>query len=185
MHPKIEELFGIDVRSLALFRIVIALILMIDLILRSTDLTAHYTDFGVLPRSYFFEMFPSLRFQINLHALGGSVFFESLLFVVAFVFAFLLLIGYRSQLSAFLSWILLISLQDRNILVLSGADILLRIILFWSLFLPLGAAFSVDAKGKDTPQGIPKGIPKDIPQDTPNRAFSAGTIAYLLHICCG
>lgn len=168
---KIQELLGIDVRSLALFRIVIGLILMIDLILRAQDLTAHYTDFGVLPRSDFYLWFSSLRFQLNLHALGGSLWFESLLFVIAFVFAFLLMIGYWSQLSAFISWLLLISLHDRNILVLSGADILLRVILFWSLFLPLGAFFSVDALTNPH-------------KHMPKRVFSAATIAYLLQICC-
>ena len=44
-----QQLFGIDLRSLAIFRIGIAAIVVIDLICRAADLEAHYTDVGVLP----------------------------------------------------------------------------------------------------------------------------------------
>ncbi|MGA1192190.1 MAG: HTTM domain-containing protein, partial [Bdellovibrionota bacterium] len=40
----------LDTRSLALFRIALGLLLLIDLINRAKFLRAHYTDFGVLPR---------------------------------------------------------------------------------------------------------------------------------------
>ena len=52
-----EQLFGLDLRSLALFRIGLALLIIIDLIKRSKDLTAHYTDFGILPRAALLEHF--------------------------------------------------------------------------------------------------------------------------------
>jgi hypothetical protein len=42
------------------------------------------------------------------------------------------------------SWILLVSLQNRNPLLLQGGDILFRMILFWAMFLPLGARCSLD-----------------------------------------
>jgi hypothetical protein len=41
--------------------------------------------------------------------------------------------------------VLLWSLQVRNPLVLSGGDVLLRMLFFWSLFLPTGAIWSIDA----------------------------------------
>jgi hypothetical protein len=44
-------LFSADVRSLALLRVALAVVVAGDLVSRSTDLTAFYSDDGVLPRS--------------------------------------------------------------------------------------------------------------------------------------
>ena len=49
------------------------------------------------------------------------------------------------------SWVLLTSLQVRNPLICYEADTLLALLLFWGAFLPLGACWSVDARGKDPP----------------------------------
>ena len=46
-----QEAFGMDLRTLALFRVLLAGFLILDLCLRGRDLTAHYTDFGIMPRS--------------------------------------------------------------------------------------------------------------------------------------
>ena len=40
---------------------------------------------------------------------------------------------------------LLTSLQSRNPIVLNGGDAILRLLLFWSMLLPLGARWSLDA----------------------------------------
>jgi hypothetical protein len=47
---RLAELFGVDLRSLALVRIGVGTLLLADLALRSRDFRAHYTDFGILPR---------------------------------------------------------------------------------------------------------------------------------------
>lgn len=51
--PRWKELFGLDVRSLALFRFVLGLIVLGDLIDRGVYLTEHYTDDGMLINSNF------------------------------------------------------------------------------------------------------------------------------------
>jgi hypothetical protein len=43
------------------------------------------------------------------------------------------------------SWLMLISVDHRVPPVVSGADILLRMLLFWGMFLPLGETWSIDA----------------------------------------
>ena len=45
-----------------------------------------------------------------------------------------------------LSLLLNVSLQQRNMLILHQGDALLTILLLWSLFLPLGARFALDAR---------------------------------------
>src|SRR5215210_4692651 len=60
-----------------------------------------------------------------------------------------MLVGYRTRPMTILVWVLVLSIQNRNPLVLSGGDSLLRLLLFWAMFLPLGAYWSVDRALKD------------------------------------
>jgi hypothetical protein len=64
---------------------------------------------------------------------------------VAGVFALALVVGYQTRLVTLCSLVLLVSLHVRNPMVLNAGDSLLRRVLFWSLFLPLGRRWSVDA----------------------------------------
>ena len=52
VRAKIFEIFGADLRSLAVFRVVLALLVLADLANRATDLYKHYTDAGVLPQRW-------------------------------------------------------------------------------------------------------------------------------------
>src|SRR6188508_3787652 len=45
-----EDHYGLDLRSLAVFRMGVGYLLLSDLVRRAFDLRAHYTDVGVLPR---------------------------------------------------------------------------------------------------------------------------------------
>lgn len=141
---------GIDRRALAALRISLGLLLLLDLLLRSRSLVAFYTDAGVLPRSLLAARYPTFA-ELSLHALSGEVWFLVLLFVVAGVLALSLTVGYRTRTVLLLSWLLLVSLHLRNPYVLNAGDSLLRRLLFWGLFLPLGRRWSVDALRRESP----------------------------------
>ena len=140
---KIREWFSIDVRSLALFRIAAGLFMLADLAWRATTLTAFYTDAGVAPRAILVPPLTHLS-HWSFHSLGGSVAFEAALFVLNGLVLGAFVIGYRTRLATFLSWAFLLSLNNRNPLVLQAGDTLLCLGLLWAVFLPLGEAFSVD-----------------------------------------
>ncbi len=140
---SIKTLFGIDLRTLAIFRVCLGLLIIADLILRARDLTAHYTDTGIMPRSVLLG--PLNSWQPSLHLFSGSSTAMAVLFLLAGLIASALVLGYRTRLATILSWLLLISLQARNPMLIQGGDDLLRMLLFWSMFLPLGARFSIDA----------------------------------------
>jgi hypothetical protein len=159
------EWFGLDLRSLAVYRIGLGLLLLADLIGRAGDLTAHYTDQGVLPRSAI-----TGGHYISLHLLDGTADFQGALFVLAGLCALALLVGWWTRLATGASWFLLMSLHARNPVILQGGDALLRLLLFWGLFLPLGARWSLDAWRKG---GEPAG----------GREVSAGSAALILQIC--
>lgn len=139
----VREIFAIDLRTLALFRIGLAVMIIADLILRARDLRAHYTDFGIMPRAVIDGYMHPASF--SLHLMSGATWFQLLLFVLAGLLAASLLIGYRTRLVTVLSWVMLVSLQMRNPMILSGEDNLLILLLFWAMFLPTGARYSVDA----------------------------------------
>ena len=141
VSPK--TVFSIDLRSLALMRIMLASLILIDLVLRSRAMSLFYTDAGLLPRTKWLEV--NHKWYLSLHAASGDLWWQIVLFLLAAVFAVGLLIGYRTRLMSFLSWLMLASLMNRNEMVLQGGDILLVVMSFWALFLPLGAKWSVDA----------------------------------------
>ena len=166
---SIPELFGVDLRSLALFRVALGSLLLTDLVKRAFDLRAHYTDLGVLPRSELIETV-SNHWNISIHNANGALEFQAALFIVHGLLALLLIFGYRTRLVTIGCWLLLISLHARNPLVLSGGDTLFRMLLFWGMFLPLGARFSVDRALDPTAD------------DSTHRYFSAATVGILLQV---
>ncbi|MGE0756334.1 MAG: HTTM domain-containing protein [Pirellulaceae bacterium] len=144
------HVFAIDPRSLAAFRIGVAAILLLDLGWRAWDVTAFATDAGVLPRVLLIEMrgagHPAgLEHAWSLHLLNGQAWAALAMHGVAAWFACWLLVGYRTRLATLASWILLVSVVNRNPLITDAGDSVLRSMLFWALFLPLGRRWSVDA----------------------------------------
>jgi hypothetical protein len=146
----LAPLFGIDTRSLAAGRITLAGLVLLDLIARSRSLLAFYDDKGILPRSFLVSdyMHP---WSVSLHMVSGSWTIQAILFIVAAIFASMMLVGYRTRLATIFSWILLLSLHNRNPLILQSGDTLLRMGLFWGMFLPWGVRYSIDAAAKPTP----------------------------------
>lgn len=126
---KLAKIFEVDLRSLAAMRVGIALVVLADLIVRSTDLTTFYTDKGVLPKTTLVQLGLAAH-NLSLHLLNDSWQFQAFLFSLAFIFALMLLTGYKTRLASIVTWFMVISLQNRNPLILSGADQVLRLVLF-------------------------------------------------------
>ena len=89
------EIFGGDLRTLAAFRVLLGGFLLLDLCLRSRDLVAHYTDFGIFTRVVAVEGLAEGAF--SLHLMNGSAVFQAALFVLAKLFAILMIIGWRTS----------------------------------------------------------------------------------------
>lgn len=136
--------FSLDLRSLAVLRWAYGFILLCDILVRWTDLRAHYSDLGVLPRSQLLSLAWN-EFWFSLHMASGHTKWLNLLFLLQAVCAVAVLVGWRTRFNTFLSWVFLISLHSRNPLVINGGDIYLRVVLFWMLFLPWGHRWSFDA----------------------------------------
>ena len=133
----------LDLRSLALMRIGLALVLIYDLIDRSAHFSAHYLDSGAFPYSAvsdYYAGFPTW----SLHTLSTSSAYVGILIGIHLLLAVMLLVGCKTRLATVGVWILQASLMARLPLMTNGADVLMIAALFWSMFLPLGARYSVD-----------------------------------------
>ncbi|WP_009963552.1 HTTM domain-containing protein [Verrucomicrobium spinosum] len=139
------EAFALDLRSLALFRISLGLLILVDVGIAITNVEAFYSDEGVLPRQVLQERLWESSAQWSLHALQGGVGFEKLLLTAQLLAGVGLVAGWRTRWMNFLCWVLACSLETRNPLVSNGADAVMRLLLFWSLFLPLGGWWSCEA----------------------------------------
>ncbi|HUB05757.1 MAG TPA: HTTM domain-containing protein [Myxococcales bacterium] len=140
----LDRQLELDARSLALGRIGLALALLYDLALRASDLTAHYTDAGVLPRADF-SIF-DWSFAWSLHGLSGTWGFEACLFALSALAGLALLVGWHSWAATLACALLANSVQARNPFLHDGQDDLLRVVLVFCLFVPLGRAWSLDAR---------------------------------------
>ncbi|NEN91835.1 MAG: HTTM domain-containing protein [Okeania sp. SIO3H1] len=166
---KLDEIIGLDLRSLAIFRIGLALMTLTDIIIRAQALNAHYTDSGILPRSALIDMLNPWYWSINL--ISGHPFIQGLIFAVAIFFALAMLFGYRTRLATIATWALIISLNNRNPALIFAADHVLRAMLFWSMFLPLGACYSIDSALNSSSNSLPK------------KVCSGATLAFLIQVC--
>lgn len=140
---------GVDPRALATLRILIGTLILLDLAYRVPNLAVFHSDAGVLPRS----VFTGFWGDHTPHSLFGAVWVQGVLFVAQAIIALALVVGYRTRTATVLSAVLLVSLQLRNPYILNAGDLLLRALLFWSMFLHLGERWSLDALRRGTPRG--------------------------------
>jgi predicted DCC family thiol-disulfide oxidoreductase YuxK len=169
LRETLFKLFAVDLRSLALTRIAVGSLLMIDLISRSRELRAFYSDDGLVPRNAIYESLPR-AWYVSLHFLSGRAEIEALMFLLAGVFALMLILGYKTRLASFWSWLLLASLHARNPYVVHGGDSLMRMLSFWGIFVPWGARYSIESALNIARHNLPKAV------------FSIGTVALILQM---
>eukprot|EP01113_Clastostelium_recurvatum_P049149 TRINITY_DN905_c0_g2_i2.p1 TRINITY_DN905_c0_g2~~TRINITY_DN905_c0_g2_i2.p1 ORF type:complete len:777 (+),score=147.85 TRINITY_DN905_c0_g2_i2:145-2331(+) len=141
-------MFGLDYRSMALFRICIGILLLLDLCVRSTYLHDHYANNGVWPNHEAVESY----YAYSVHFINGHEYFQAAMFLLNGLFILFMIIGWHTRIFTCMSWFMLTSLHNRNMLVLNGGDDFLRVMMFWAMFLPLGARYSVDATNLQTNQ---------------------------------
>ncbi|CAG7855796.1 hypothetical protein MCAMS1_00053 [biofilm metagenome] len=133
--------------------------------------------FGLLSALYLIQLLPFVESQFNGSGWLGSVrqIVEqnggswSLLFMqfgvynlkfayalvgIGIVSSFLLMVGWHSRLSAFIAWLIWVTLWNRNPLILDGDDAILKLMCFYLMLSPCGNVWSVDAKNSNLPEQV-------------------------------
>ncbi|MFO0760403.1 MAG: DCC1-like thiol-disulfide oxidoreductase family protein [Byssovorax sp.] len=140
-----DHFLRIDARSLGLFRIAMALVLLGDLFGRARYLKDFYSNEGVLPNhNHLFNLRNTGQVWSVLHAFSspGENAFAFILIALAYLF---FLAGYRTRVFHALSLVALVSLTARDILLENAGNYAAIALLFFTLFLPCGSRFSLDS----------------------------------------
>jgi hypothetical protein len=145
MRAYLRRAFGCDLRSLATLRIALGLLLLADLAWRLPHFDAWFTEAGAFPIAVARAEKPGIW---SLYFLSGSNAWASTLLAISAAAAVALLIGWQTRVVTAVSWILISSLQARNELPINAGDVILRLLLFWGMFVPLGGCWSLDARGR-------------------------------------
>jgi predicted DCC family thiol-disulfide oxidoreductase YuxK len=135
----------IDARSLGLFRLAFALVLLADLFRRWRHLKEFYSNEGVLPNhNHLFNLRESGQVWSVLHAFSSpdENYFAFVLILLVYV---TFLVGYQTRVFHALSLACLVSLTARNILLENAGNYAAIGLLAFTLFLPLGSRFSLDS----------------------------------------
>ena len=141
---SLKNLFSLDLRSLALVRVCLGLLCFIDIANRIPQINTFYSDHGILPRFVLIDQF-ELAWRMSLLDLNGSSLFAFGLAIIGLVSSLLFMLGWRTKLNNFISWIVIMSFQARFPEVNHGGDNLLRMLLLWIFFLPSNTYYSVDS----------------------------------------
>lgn len=124
-----------DSWPLAVFRIALGLTMLLKLLFLFDEIELWFSDYGMLdlassqkilvvPRLNLFEYF----------SLFQSITVAKTIWLLAFLFSITFCLGIYARLSAFFAYVLLTSLDHRNVLILQDGDSLLRVTLFWMIF---------------------------------------------------
>jgi hypothetical protein len=143
LHPNYW--FGdLKTRWLAIFRILFCGLLLKDAIYHLFLAKLFYSDEGIITRAVLLDgLARPFRFSLM-----DSIAYTPLavLFFMLWIFVLIcLILGYRVRLMAVLNFIIMLSVHERNVYVLTGADTAMRVMSFWMMFVPLGQHYSLDA----------------------------------------
>ena len=149
--------FALDPRSLGLARIYLGCLLLADLLRRIPHLSTWYTNDGPLPNHVLLWR-PIADYQFSLFFLASNRAEAALLFALCGVVFALLALGFHTRLMHVLSLVAICSLHNRVALFEDGSEVTTRLLTFWTIFLPMGERFSIDALRR-TPERPPSVLP--------------------------
>ncbi|MCS6902133.1 MAG: HTTM domain-containing protein [Myxococcales bacterium] len=139
-----ERYFSMDRRLLGLFRIYFGFLLLIDVLRRIPEATFFYSNEGVLS-NHFSLYAPMVKPYFSLFtAFSTPTEVKVAFFLTAFAHCFYI-VGYRTKVAQVVSFVLYTSLNARNHFVENGGCVMVALVACWSMFLPLGDRFSIDA----------------------------------------
>jgi predicted DCC family thiol-disulfide oxidoreductase YuxK len=136
----------LDLRPLGFMRIAFGAVLFWSTIDLAPVLIDFFSDDGVAPRWALFGgsgMVRAARFSV--YDIAGPQWLLVLLFVLTLLAILAFMVGWHSRIASVATFLLVCGLHERNTFTLDGSDNMIRVLLFWLMFMPTGARYSVDA----------------------------------------
>ncbi len=142
-----------DLRGAALFRITFGLATLSSVVDIAPVLPAGFSDEGFWPRS---AALAGVVTRLSLMDVSGPPWIAYGYWLLEVVACVCFIVGWHSRLSTLALFLLASGMEERNLGIFDSSDDVIRVLLFWSLFLPVGNSYSVDAflartKGRPLP----------------------------------
>jgi uncharacterized membrane protein YphA (DoxX/SURF4 family) len=157
--------FTLDLRSLAAFRTAIGLLVTIDALLRSRDVSLMFAPDGMFPLALLRDSLDD-PFAWSLAMLVDTEWWGPAMLCLEAAAGLLLTVGCLTRWATIASWLAVVSILRRTAPATNAGDAWLACLLFWGMFLPLGSVWSWDAR-RDSRRG---------------QVFSSATVALVLQI---
>jgi hypothetical protein len=155
MRPLRDFWLGqIDMAPVSAFRILLGLQLFNWVWQLYPNLTAFFTDEGILPRR---DVLLQYGERVTVLGLFGQTWQIAIVWALSLVVAVLLTVGWRSRLMSFLAFVVVSSFSWRDPLILDGSDLVFRLMPLWLTFTDSGARYSLDAMARRE-RGEPTGL---------------------------
>ena len=163
---------SIDIRALACLRILLGFFCILFCLSRIETAGNFYSDSGVFPIELrLFDLQPRSQrgtdFMWSVFFLNGSERFACLVLGTGAISGFFLMMGWRTKFMTILCWVIVASVRVRIPYGGDGGDSLLKVYLFWSIFLPSDERWSLNTKRSKMD----------------NVYFSWATVGFSLQIC--
>jgi len=153
-----EAAFTLDARSLAAYRIGLGLVLVVDSLLRTRDFSLMLAPDGMFPLESL-ARFHGSRALWSLAFLHDSALCSGGVLALEAVAGGALAIGWHSRLATVAAWAAVVSLIRRASPAANSGDFWLACQLFWAMFLPLGARWSLDAvRRREAAESLPTSV---------------------------
>ncbi len=131
-----------DLAPVALFRILYGVQLFNWFWQLYPNLTAFFTDEGIFSRQQLVALYPE---RASLLSLVGEWWQVAVLWAFSCLVAVALAVGWRTRIASLLAFVLLVSFQWRDPLILDGSDLVFRFMPLWLVFTDAGELYSIDA----------------------------------------
>jgi predicted DCC family thiol-disulfide oxidoreductase YuxK len=135
---------SVDPRWLGLFRICFGCLLISELLYRWGYARLLFSNDGVLP-NHFSLFAPMGQDLFSIYHVFSTIEEVHVAFALTLVVFVCFTVGYKTRLFHVLSAILITSLHSRNLFTENGGSVVTHSLATWTVFLPLGQCFSVDA----------------------------------------
>jgi hypothetical protein len=131
-----------DIAPVALFRILFGAQLFNWFWQLFPNLTAFFTDEGILPRS---AQALSDADRLSLLNVSGDWWPVAIIWAISCAVALALTLGWRTRVMCLLAFVLVSSFSWRDMLILDGSDLVFRLVPLWLGFTSAGERWSIDA----------------------------------------
>jgi hypothetical protein len=168
----VRRAFTLDTRSLAAYRIGLGLLLVADAVERAPDVSIMMGPDGIFPLEALGPYYGTVTVW-SLATLHDSAAWSGAVLAMEGLAGIALALGACTRIATILGWVAVLSVIRRTSPTANSGDVWLGCQMFWAMFLPLGARWSVDALRHHAKPGA---------SPPPSAALSTATVALVCQI---